>query len=663
MSRRTWSLVSLALLGAALVAAALPGCSKSPTKPVPPQAASCALSTTSLAFGTLSVGQSADLSFTISNTGQGTLSGTVTSPVAAFVVVRGANYSLTRGQSDTATVRFAPTQAGEASCELSTGASCSAVACSGTGSTPVPGCLVSVTHLDFGILDVGDAYEQGFVISNTGEGTLSGTVTSPLAAFSITHGASYSLTHGQGDTVLVRFAPTQGGTFSGTISTGGTCSGVVATGTARTTSADCQVSPTSLDFGQVVYGSYLCKNFRITNTSASAVIHGDLNIVPVSGEASNWTITPQSYSLNPGEHADFNVCFSPHGVASFSMNVVISDRTLFCHSVFCSGEGADAPPQCLLSLATSPALDFGTLAAGQQGWAKGFWIKNTGGGTLTGRVAPPSADFTVTRVGADTALAYALGSNQEAAFTVAFTPQSAGAKSGVLSLGGAGCGTIRLIANAVPDPGANCAVISSLLFPPYPSGADAYVSIAALRSSGLQGQVYLPCSGFTFPSGATLQTYSVAPGYALSWKVHYGGSYSAQDATCLFNADYTGTSGCPPITATVQGMSSATPIEARPELMDFGVVTIGQFADLTLALYNDTASPVSGTLGLDWVAGLPCSEFQVAGSPAFSIPANGSTTVTLRFQPITGGPHDCALVTSLGSQVNTVELHGTALVP
>ena len=49
--------------------------------------------------------------------------------------------------------------------------------------------------------------------------------------------------------------------------------------------------------------------------------------------------------------------------------------------------------------------------------------------------------------------------------------------------------------------------------------------------------------------------------------------------------------------------------------------------------------------------------------PPFSTPAGGSTAVTLRFQPGTGGAHDCTLTASLGNQVNAVGLHGKATLP
>lgn len=653
------------LLTAAVCAVVL-SCSKGSSPPTaPPPTAECSLSTSALDFGTVDVGQTADRTFTISNTGSGTLSGTVTSPSAVFTIVRGASFNLAGGSADTVLVRFAPTQAGTASCTLSTGTSCSSVACSGAGQTPTPGCQVSAASLDFGTVTVGQSADASFTISNTGSGTLTGTVTSPLAAFTIVRGASYSLAGGEADTVTVRFTPTQAGIASAAVSTGTTCSSVACTGAGQTVSPDCQVSPTAIDFGQVAGGSTRCESFRITNTSASTIIHGWPTINATAGSATAWSLSPESYYLSPGEHADFTVCFHPAGVSTNRMTVVIPDRALFCHEVECSGTGTGAPPVCFISTGNGtnpPTLDFGTLALGQHNVVRTVGIWNTGGSTLAGRVVCPSADFTVTRAGGDTTLSYALTTSQSVQFWLTFRPVAVGAKNVALSLGNDACTSVRLLANAVPDPGAACAVIPTMLFPQHVGGSDAYLAMANPYSSGISGQVYLPCAHYAFVSGAALQGFSIDPGGVLSERVHYDGTFTPGDS-CLFNTDYSGGSGCLPVKARVQGSSGSTPVTASPVLLDFGVVQFGQSADLPLTLTNTTGSPVAGTVGLAWVAGLPCAEFQVVGSPSFSIPAGGSTTVTLRFQAVTNGPHDCALTTSLGNQVNVVGLHGTATLP
>lgn len=94
------------------------------------------LSPASLAFGSVAVGSSVDLNFTVQNTGGGTLSGSASVP-APFSIVSGSPYSLTAGQSIFVWVRFAPTSAQDSTAAVSfSGASGASATVSGTGITP-----------------------------------------------------------------------------------------------------------------------------------------------------------------------------------------------------------------------------------------------------------------------------------------------------------------------------------------------------------------------------------------------------------------------------------------------------------------------------------------------------------------------------------------------
>jgi hypothetical protein len=65
----------------------------------------------SIDFGGVAVGSSIDKNFTVKNTGGGVLAGTVTTN-APYSIVSGGTYNLSGGQSQTVTVRFAPTTFG-----------------------------------------------------------------------------------------------------------------------------------------------------------------------------------------------------------------------------------------------------------------------------------------------------------------------------------------------------------------------------------------------------------------------------------------------------------------------------------------------------------------------------------------------------------------------
>jgi hypothetical protein len=89
---------------------------------------------TSLDFGTVTVGDFLDLTFSISNTGGGTLTGTVSETCDDYSLVGDVSYSLGSGQSKDFTVRFEPLSVGVKNCTIETGSgACVDVSCTGIG--------------------------------------------------------------------------------------------------------------------------------------------------------------------------------------------------------------------------------------------------------------------------------------------------------------------------------------------------------------------------------------------------------------------------------------------------------------------------------------------------------------------------------------------------
>ena len=80
----------------------------------------------------------------------------------------------------------------------------------------LPEIFVSPFSLDFGSVLVGSERDMNYTVANTGYGTLSGNA-SVSAPFSIASEESYSLTHGQTQTVTVRFTPSSTSVFNANV--------------------------------------------------------------------------------------------------------------------------------------------------------------------------------------------------------------------------------------------------------------------------------------------------------------------------------------------------------------------------------------------------------------------------------------------------------------
>ena len=191
---------------------------------------------TQLAFGSVEVGQTKDLTVSIQNTGQGTLSGDVDEgPIFAqngFVLVSGGGaYALTAGQSKVVTVRLAPGSVGMKASSL-------VISHNGTNAgTPVtvdlsgsgvgagggtPAIAVDPSSLAFGDVVVGETKNLTLTMSNPGTGVLSGQVNpGPIFAQNgfvlVSGGGTFTLEPGEDREVVVRLAPESAGPKSSTL--------------------------------------------------------------------------------------------------------------------------------------------------------------------------------------------------------------------------------------------------------------------------------------------------------------------------------------------------------------------------------------------------------------------------------------------------------------
>jgi hypothetical protein len=322
---------------------------KKSTAPVVPTDPRCSVSSTSLAFGTVPVGSSATRSIEITNSGGGTLTGSVSVSCSDFTLVGSGSYSLTAGQSASFTVRYTPTGGGSANCTVTTG--CVNVVCAATGQ--LPACEVTVDTLRF--YRRSPLERMGFEIHNNGATTLSGTVHTSCPDFALFGDSTYALAPGAAQFFQVSFAPTQPGVRSCALSTGlSGCREVVCTGIGPNLVA----SPTLLDLGTSWHR--IDKTFTLTNNDS----------FPLSGTVAQHCtpfsiIGPRDYNLSPGQSASFTAAYSPPNVAglqdcSFDLGIASAG------GVSCSGQSVVLDP--VLGACAGPTttlLDFGTLTVGQ----------------------------------------------------------------------------------------------------------------------------------------------------------------------------------------------------------------------------------------------------------------------------------------------------------
>jgi len=302
-------------------------------------APACLVEPGSIEFETLLVGSTKDTTFFITNIGGGALSGSVDETCDHFSIVSGGGlYSLVPSETLTVTVRFEPGASGEHLCTVETGdPDCSDVSLAGAGEDP-PMCTVWPDNFDFGTVFTGSFRDTTFIITNTGGGTISGTVSETCAHYSIVSGGgAYGLAGGDTLSVTMRFEPTGAGTHVCTVETGDAlCSDVFCTGVGEPPPV-CWVEPDTLDFGAVALGGSRDLTFAVANTGG-----GTLNGT-IGETCPDYSVVLGGgvYSLSASETLMVTVRFGPTAEGTFACTVETGQ--LLCADVFSTGVGAAEP--------------------------------------------------------------------------------------------------------------------------------------------------------------------------------------------------------------------------------------------------------------------------------------------------------------------------------
>jgi hypothetical protein len=313
-------------------------------------ASSVSLTPTSINFGSVNVGSSAQQQIKITNS---TFGVTITSVTVSgnYFAISGitAPLSLNTGASATLTVSFAPKAAGTQTGKivvqgrgfttaLDVTLSANAVA-SGSG----PSISAVPTSASLGSVPVGSSNSQTFTVTNHGTTTVSVSSESVsgtgFSMSGLADGAQIGA--GKSSTFNVAFKPAKTGAVFGSASINFSASGktvpltVSLSGSGVTATGTLQVSPTTINFGDVLVGHSGSLSLKVTNTGNSALT---TTRGTISGTGFSMIGGLSGLTLQPGQSDSVTVVFEPAvtGSASGTISVVAGATTT---SVALSGAG------------------------------------------------------------------------------------------------------------------------------------------------------------------------------------------------------------------------------------------------------------------------------------------------------------------------------------
>jgi len=582
----------------------------------------CEIDPIAMTFDPVAVGESAARTLVVTNRGSGTLAGaaSLAAGCGEFTIEGDTLFSLAPNASREFVVRFAPETEGPRTCVLDLGTfRCADVEITASGG-PAALCVAKPSALDFGEVIAGESASLPLTIENAGGGTVVGVLASPCAEFGIVGGASFTLPSGASQDFTVRFAPRAAGAAACTLALGDIrCAPIVARGTAVPPPA-CAANPASLEFGVVDVGATADRAFILTNTGGGVV----------AGAASSpcdaySIVSDASYSLAAGASDTITVRFAP--TTEGAQACAIDAGAALCGAIDAAGTGFLAPA-CELS---AGAIDFGTIGVGQNA-DRALTIRNTGGSVLAGVVSEECGAFSI--VGDSS---YSLTADQSHVVTVRFTPDAEGAAACTLAIGAAECASVALAGTGTLMSACSLSVSTLQLGTLTVGEADsAAFSITNTGGGTLAGEVSAPaaCAGFSIVGDAT---YSLAANQSQEFVVRFAPTGEG-DAACTIE---TGAPECADVSAIGAGFV-APACSVSLDSLDFGTVTVGEFADRVFKITNTGGSTVAGTVSES------CDEFEIVGDATYSLTANQSQEITVRYTPASAIAAACAIETGAG---------------
>jgi hypothetical protein len=625
------------------------------------QSPGASLSTTSLAFGSQSVGTNSPAqNVSLKNTGSAALA-------ISSIAITGANSnqysqtnncpaSLTGGSSCTISVTFSPTTGGTMTANLSitdnAAGSPQLVGLLGTGVTS--GVTLAPGSLTFASQTVGTTSSaQSVSLTNMGTTTLSITSITASTNFGQTNNCGTSLLAGAACTINVTFTPTATGTLTGTISVADNIVGspqiVNLTGTGAS-APGVTLSPTSLSFGnQTVDTTSAAKTVTLTNTGS-----GPLTVSSIATTGSYAQTNTCGTSVAAGANCTISVTFTPTATGTSSGTVVVTDNaTNSPQSATLSGTGTTP------TVGFSPtSVNFGNLTVGTKSGPKGIKLTNNTGATLTiTRVSVSSSYSQTNSCGASVA------KGASCTISVSLTPPSAGIIPGTLTITDSASGSPQTVPLTGTGISAGITISpTSVTFADQIVNTTSPVTVITLTNTG---SASLSVSNVTL-GGANSADFGLTNTCGV---VSAGGSCQINvtfkpttTGTRTASISITDNAAGSPQTVSLTGTGIAATVTLAPASLNLGNINVGSSSaaqKLTLSNSGNATLTISSIT----VTGLDPGDFSQTNNCGASLPAATNCTINVVFTPVAAGPRQASLsVTDNASgSPQTAALSGTGI--
>jgi hypothetical protein len=507
-----------------------------------------AVTPTSLSFGSLSLGNSASLSLTVTNSSAvsvtlptATISGTDASQFALGTST--CSSTLAASVSCVINIVFLPTSIGAKTATVTLGSASVSLTGVGNPGTPTPALTLTPNPLNFGSFSLGSSASLPLTVTNSSAisatlstATISGTDASQFAVGTST--CSSTLAASASCVINIVFLPTSIGAKTATVTLGSASGSLTGVGNPGTPTPALTLNPNPLSFGSFSLGSSASLPLTVTNSSA---ISATLSTATISGtDASQFALgtTTCSSTLAASASCVINIIFLPTSIGAKTATV-----TLGSASGSLTGVGNPGTPTPALTLNPNP-LSFGSFSLGSSA-SLPLTVTNSSAASVTLPTATISGtDVSQFALGTSTCSS-TLAASASCVINIVFLPTSIGAKTATVTLGSAS-GSLTGVGNpGTPTPvyQINCGSSSTIS----PFAADQYVSggtqrtvtntiatsgITNVAPQGVYQSERYGNSTYTFPNLTASAKYTV--------RLHFAELYQTASGKRVFNVSING---------------------------------------------------------------------------------------------------------------------------
>ena len=555
-------------------------------------------SATSVSFGTVATGTTAQKQIVLTNTGNSAVTISSVTTAGTGLSARGVEVPgiLNPAESVTLVGSFAPTAVGDITGTITvvSNAANSPLKLAVTGTGAQPGLSISPSSFNFGSVVDGQTKSQSFTVGNTGTAALAITQLSVSGSGYTVSGLATPVTIAAGSnaTFSVLFAPTTAGNVPGAVSlvsnTPNSPNVLSLSGTGAAASVTLAASPASVSFTNVNAGSSSSKSVTISNTGNTS-----LTISQVSVSAKDFSVSgiTTPLALAAGQNASLNVAFHPSASENITGNITVASTQGANTVVAVSGNGV----QPTLGITPSGA-GFGNVTVGSPA-SQTIQLQNTGTGTLSvSQVSVTGSGFSTGTL----ALPISLSSGQTGNFNVEFNPASAGAVTGSVSIVSNAANSpagIALSGTGVAATQVLAFSTTSIGFGSVNAGSSATQSVTLTNSGNASvtvSQISASGTGFSLSGANTPVTLSVGQNMAFS---------------VVFNPSAAGSdTGSVTVTSTASGSPKSIALSGTGVQLSHSVTLSWTASTSTVSGYNIYRTTVSGSVYAKINSGLIPSE-------------------------------------------------------